>query len=452
MSKKLKILVVDDEEAMLEVLQLRLSDWGYEVETARDGREGSRLAERFRPHLVISDVVMPELSGLELLEKLKSGDDGREVILITAHGTVDVAVEAMKQGARDFITKPLNYAKLKSLVDAVRQDFKRREETCKLMSDLKKGAGFGDFVGQSKAMRKVYELIRSMAETDASILITGESGTGKELAARTIHQLSKRAAGPFVAVNTAAIPADLMESEIFGHEKGAFTGATDVRAGCFELAHEGTLLLDEIGEMPPALQPKLLRILEDGKVRRLGGKEEFLVDVRVLTATNRDPLESIESGRLRADLYYRVNVFNIHLPPLRERGGDTSLLAQHFVKLFNRKHGSQVTAMRESAARILDQYSWPGNVRELRNVMERAVVLAGKGWIESHHLPPYLLNPQAERKNELVFPEGLTAAEAEKALILTTLKRVDNNKAEAARQLGLDVKTIRNKLKSYGMA
>ncbi len=448
----MKILVVDDEEAMLEVLAMRLEAWGHQVKTARDGKEGCDLVDSYHPEVVISDVIMPEISGLELLRKLKAGDATREVILITAHGAVDLAVEAMKAGARDFVEKPIDNAKLRALLEAVQRDIKRRRQSQELMGELKKGSRFGEFIGASKAMLAVYEMIESMSETEASVLITGESGTGKEVAARAIHRLSRRSDGPFVAINTAAIPADLMESEIFGHEKGAFTGASDVRPGCFELADGGTLFLDEIGEMPAALQPKLLRILEDGKTRRLGGKEELHFDARVVTATNRDPAESIKDGRLRQDLYYRINVFNIHLPPLREREGDVPLLAQHFLLQFNQKHDTRIEAIRDDTMEVLEKYAWPGNVRELRNVLERAVVLAREGWVELAHLPPYLLSPNREARGEVVFPEGLTAAEAEKELILTTLKRVDNNKAEAARQLGLDVKTIRNKLKSYGLS
>ncbi len=456
----MKILVVDDEAAILEVLRMRLEAWGHEVTTASDGAEACRLAESFGPDVVISDVVMPELSGLDLLRKLKANDPGREIILITAHGTVGQAVEAMKRGARDFVEKPLQSGsggaslihKLEPVLKSVEEDLKVRRERLEAASELEHEAGFGEFVGNSDAMREVYRLLRSMAQTDASILVTGESGTGKELAARTIHRLGGRAEGPFVAINTAAIPADLMESEIFGHEKGAFTGATDVRAGCFELADKGTLFLDEIGEMPAALQPKLLRVLEDGKVRRLGGKQEHRFDVRLLTATNRDPEEAIREGRLRRDLYYRVNVFNIHLPPLRERKGDVPLLARHFLSLFNRKHEARVEAIDERAMGALEDYPWPGNVRELRNVMERAVVLTREGAIQPAHLPPPLLSPAAEgHEGTVVFPEGWTVADMEKELILTTLRRVDNNKAEAARQLGLDPKTIRNKLKSYGL-
>jgi transcriptional regulator with PAS, ATPase and Fis domain len=298
-------------------------------------------------------------------------------------------------------------------------------------------------------MVEVYDLIQSLSSTDASVLITGESGTGKELAARTIHRLGKRAGGAFIAVNSAAIPETLIESEVFGHEKGAFTGAVGTRSGCFELANGGTLFLDEIGEMPLQLQPKLLRVLEDGKVRRLGGKQEFEFDVRVLAATNQDPRTAIQEGRLREDLYYRLTVFTVNLPPLRDRKEDIPLLAQHFIGEFNKKHSTNVETLRDDALEMLMTYSWPGNVREFRNVMERALILSRGEWIESFHLPPYLRNPSTESSTKIVLPLGITAAEAERELILKTLEKTGHNKAEAARQLGLDVKTIRNKLKAY---
>lgn len=447
----MRILVVDDEEAMREVLNMRLDQWGYSVQVAQDASEAQKAIRTFKPEIVISDVVMPEVSGLEFLKSLQEGEPHRAVILITAHGTVDMAVEAMKEGARDFLTKPIDYSKLKALLDAVEDEIRLRRDSRKLVSKIEKGSGFGPFVGTSKPMRELYELIKKLAATDASVLITGESGTGKELVARTLHDLSGRSEGPFIALNMAAIPSELMESEIFGHEKGAFTGAADVREGCFELAHGGTLLMDEIAEMPAALQPKLLRVLEDGIVRRLGGKREFNFDARVLASTNRDPQLSVKEGRLREDLYYRLNVFTVDLPPLRERKGDIPLLAQHFVGEFNRKHGALVEGLREETSHILESYSWPGNVRELRNIMERAVVLARKNWIEPSHLPPYLYRAEPEAADKIVLSVGISAADAEKALILRTLEKAENNKAKAARWLGVDVKTIRNKLKAYGI-
>jgi DNA-binding NtrC family response regulator len=450
-NRKTKILVVDDEEAMREVLEMRLQDWGFDVRVACDGMEGEALAQSYDPDVVISDIVMPEFSGLDLLRSLKADRPDRPVVLLTAQGSIDLAVEAMKQGAQDFITKPLDYGKLRAILEAAESELELRRKSQRLVSQLEQDSGFGDFIGRSKPMRQIYQLIENLSVTDASVIITGESGTGKELAARTIHQMSSRASGPFVAVNAAAIPENLMESEILGHEKGAFTGAVGLRAGCFELANRGTLFLDEIAEMPHPLQPKLLRVIEDRRVRRVGGSHEFSVDVRVIAATNKDPWAAVESGRLREDLYYRLNVFTISLPLLSERKGDIPLLAQHFIREFNRKHNTQVEGLRENALELLKGYPWPGNVRELKNIMERAVILARGSWIESNHLPAYVTGPNAGSASKIVLPVGVTAAEAEKELILKTLKGAGNNKAEAARQLGLDVKTIRNKLKAYGL-
>ena len=447
--RKTKVLIVDDEPAIREVLEMILQEWGYEVRLAADGAEAKQLVESYDPEIVISDVVMPQLSGLDLLRCLKAGNPSRPVILVTAHASIDLAVESMKQGAQDFITKPMDYPKLRAILKAAESDIQTRQTSKKLTSQLERGSGFGEFVGTSKAMREVYDLIVSLSSSDAAALITGESGTGKELAARTIHRLSKRANGPFIPVNSAAIPETLIESEIFGHEKGAFTGAITTRPGCFELANGGTLFLDEIGEMPLQLQPKLLRVLEDGRVRRLGGKQEFEFDVRVIAATNQEPRNAIQEGRIREDLYYRLTVFTVHLPPLRDRKEDIPLLAQHFIGEFNKKHGTNVEALREDALEMLMNYSWPGNVREFRNVMERALILSKSEWIETFHLPPYLRNPGTESYSKIVLPLGITAAEAERELILKTLEKTGHNKAEAARQLGLDVKTIRNKLKTY---
>jgi DNA-binding NtrC family response regulator len=447
--RKTKVLIVDDEPAIREVLEMILQEWGYDVRLASDGAEAKQLVESYDPEIVVSDVVMPQLSGLDVLRCLKAGNPTRPVILVTAHASIDLAVESMKQGAQDFITKPMDYPKLRAILKAAESDIQTRQTTKKLNSQLERGSGFGEFIGTSKVMREVYDLIVSLSSSDASALITGESGTGKELAAGTIHRLSKRADGPFIPVNSAAIPETLIESEVFGHEKGAFTGAVGTRPGCFELANGGTLFLDEIGEMPLQLQPKLLRVLEDGKVRRLGGKQEFDFDVRVIAATNQEPRQAIQDGRLREDLYYRLTVFTVHLPPLRDRKEDIPLLAQHFVAEFNKKHGAHVEALREDALEMLMAYSWPGNVREFRNVMERALILSKGEWIEISHLPPYLRNPSAESSTKIVLPLGITAAEAERELILKTLEKTGHNKAEAARQLGLDVKTIRNKLKTY---
>ncbi len=447
---KPRLLIVDDEPALREVLSLRIEGWGFDTLTAADGTEARAVIERHDPDLVISDVVLPDLSGLELLKRLKGQDGLRPVILITAHGSIDAAVDAMKRGADDFLTKPLDYTKLQVTVRAALEDLRRHREIGRVESMLDTEPGFGALIGTSPSMREVYHLIEQLAENDASAIITGESGTGKELAARTIHDMSARSEGPFVAINTAAIPDGLVESEVFGHEKGAFTGATHPRPGCFELAHGGTLLLDEIAEMPATMQPKLLRILESSRTRRVGGTREKSFDVRVLAATNRDPARAVKDRKLREDLLYRLNVFHVGLPPLREHMEDLPLLAQHFVRIFNEKHEARVSGVGEEACKHLEAYRWTGNVRELRNVLERATILARTGWIEPTHLPPYLREPDDEKQEAVVLPLGISAAEAEKRLILKTLEAVGHNKSAAARQLGIDVKTIRNKLKLYG--
>ena len=450
-SNALKILVVDDDAAIREVIEMRLEKWGFDVCLAEDGARGEEMALSCNPDIVISDVVMPGVSGMELLRRLKAGNPERPVILITAQATVDWAVEAMKQGAHDFITKPIDYEKLKELLKSVGREVSERREAGRLfLSQLESVSGFGDFIGGSKAMRETYSLIDRIARSDAAVIITGESGTGKELAARTIHAMSRRAAGPFIAVNSSAIPEHLMENELFGHEKGAFTGASGVQAGCFELSDRGTLFLDEIAEMPPALQPKLLRVLEDRKVRRIGGMREFNFDVRVLAATNREPREAVASGKLREDLFYRLNVFTLTLPPLRERTSDIPLLVQAFIQRANVRHNSNVQACRTETLDLLKSYSWPGNVRELKNIVERAVILAGSAWIEPSHLPAYIHDaPYEKTASGFAAAKGVTAADAEMELIMKTLRATGNNKAEAARRLGLDVKTIRNKLKAH---
>ncbi len=449
-ARKKKILVVDDDDAIRESLQVLLNTWGFDVLQAPDAMKATEMADRQDPDIVITDVVMPEISGLELLRMLKAGNPHRAVLLLTAQGSIDMAVEAMKQGARDFLTKPItDLPKLKALLDDAEEEIEMRRKSQRLSAKVE-GEGNTGFIGSSKAMRDVFSLIASVATRDVSVMITGESGTGKELVARSIHRLSRREAKPFVALNAAAIPETLMESELFGHERGAFTGAVNMRQGCFEQANQGTLFLDEIAEMPLSLQPKLLRVLSDGRVRRLGGSHEFEFDVRVVAATNRDPLKAIEEGRLREDLYYRLNVVPILLPPLRDRREDIPLLVQFFINEFNRKHQLEIEGLKDDAAELLQNYSWPGNVRELRNVIERTVVLAKDAWLAAADLPPYLRTPHSSDK--LIFPVGATTvADAERELILKTLEKAGNNKAEAARQLGVDVKTIYNKLRSYNI-
>ena len=446
------VLVVDDEPAMREVLETRLEGWGYRVLLAADAESARALVLRDLPDLVLSDVVLPGLTGIELLSALKSGDPSRPVVLITAHGSVDTAVEAMKLGASDFLTKPLDPERLQRTLAAALDERERLREVHRLESTLAETAGLGPLVGVSPAMQEVHRMVRAVAASDASILVSGESGTGKELVARAVHDLSPRRSGPFVAINAAAIPEGLTESELFGHERGAFTGATTAREGCFERADGGTLFLDEITEMPVGLQTRLLRVLEEGRLTRVGGSRPIPFSVRVVAATNREPAAAVEGGRLRRDLYYRLNVFHIALPPLRDRGDDVILLAHHFLRVFNDKHGMDVRGFDDGARELLRGFTWPGNVRELRNLVERAVILAGRGWIEPAHLPPDLRRPSSAPGEIVAVPVDATVAEAERLLILDTLERVGHNKAEAARRLGVDVKTIRNKLRQYRRA
>ncbi|GAB4121009.1 MAG: sigma 54-interacting transcriptional regulator [Acidobacteriota bacterium] len=445
-----RVLVVDDDPAMRQVLRIRLEKWGHTVETCEDGPSAVARTRAWDPEIVITDLVMPGPSGIDLLRDLKGENPSRAVVLITAHGEVDQAVEAMKAGASDFVTKPLDYTHLQSLLAEIEDRQRYSQEARRLRSQLAGGGDFGPFVGRSPAMKELYRLLADAAPAGTPVLLTGPSGTGKELAARTLHQLSPRAEGPFLPVNSAAIPAELMESELFGHEKGAFTGALTSRPGCFELAHLGTLFLDEIGEMPPRLQAKLLRILEDHKVRRIGSRQEIEVDVRIVAATNRDPVAAVESGDLREDLFFRLNVFAIELPALKDRKGDLPLLVQHFLSQFNERHGTALEGISPDVERLFEGYMWPGNVRELRNVLERAVVLAKEGWIEPIHLPPYLRRSNRRDDAQVVIEAGTPLAEAERRLIRKTLEQVGGNKAEAARRLGVDVKTLRSKLRAAG--
>jgi DNA-binding NtrC family response regulator len=441
-------LVVDDDPDVQEILQICLKQWGFDVAVASDGEEGGKLTDSYDPDIVLSDVMMPDISGIELLQSLQANDSTRPVILMTGYSTVDMAVEAMKEGARDFLTKPLDYPKLKSILEAVQKELKAIKQSRKLSSQLTR-TGCKPLVGASKPMKELDALIRSVSGSDASALIYGESGTGKEVVARCLHDYGKPAAGPFIALNMAAIPKELIESELFGHAKGAFTGATEERPGCFELADKGTLFLDEIAEMPVDLQTRLLRVLEDSKIRRLGSSDEFEVDVRIIAATNQRPKLAVEKGALREDLYFRLNVISFALPPLRERKEDIPLLVQHFIEEFNRKHDLKVEAVRDEAMRLLKRYSWPGNVRELKNAIERSVIVArGSSWIEIHDLPPYVQNPAKE--DVLVLPPDVTTARAQKELLLKALEKAGQNKTEAARELGVDVRTLSNMLRAFG--
>jgi len=369
-------------------------------------------------------------------------------VLLTAQGSVETAVEAIKEGAYAYLTKPIDPQRLKIMLDKIveRQDTLREVKT--LRRQLREQGSFGSMIGSSPSMRKVYQIVEQAAPTSASVLIWGESGTGKELVAKTIHQLSPRTHQPFVPINCAAIPETLLESEIFGHEKGAFTGATDRREGCFELADRGTLFLDEIAEMTPATQVKLLRVLQERTFRRLGGRHEQTVDVRVLAATNVVPIEAVKNGKLREDLFYRLHVFAIELPPLRQRKEDLPLLIQSFITEFNSRNNKRVSAVEPAAMKLLEHYHWPGNVRELRNVVERAVILSSGEFLELKHLPPYVTETPAPPPptGGAALTPGMTVEEAENRLIMLTLEHARGNKTRAAEILGISLKTLHNKL------
>ncbi len=448
---KHRILVADDEAASRKGLKALLSNWGYEVEEASDGEEALQRAVAFLPAVVVADLVMPKLDGLGLLKAIQEELPFATVIILTGHGTIETAVDAMKHGAYDYATKPVDVPRLRILIQRALEKGEAVREVTLLRRRLKKVWGFGKLVGKSKAMQEVYRLIDLAAPTSAPVLISGESGTGKELVAHILHELSPRGQRAFVAVNCSAIPESLLESEIFGHERGAFTGAMERRVGCFELANEGTIFLDEIAEMSTATQAKFLRILEDGTVRRLGGKQEIKIDVRVLAATNKDPLKAIKDGALREDLYYRLNVFTLPLPALRERGEDIPLLIQAFVEELNVKYEKRIKSVDEVALQTLLRHPWPGNVRELRNTIERAMIVCETDLVASRHLPPSIASEtKGDGPDSITVPFGISLEEAEKDLIRRTLASVNNNKTKAAEILGISLKTLHNKLHRYG--
>jgi DNA-binding NtrC family response regulator len=456
MNQDEKVLIVEDEENERTGLAELITSWGYRTETARDGVEGVEKAAAWSPAIVITDLKMPRMGGMELMEQLAAQSQTVAVIMVTAQGTIDSAVQAMRTGAYDYITKPIDTNRLRTILQKASELLSTRTELEVTRRKLRETGSLGQLVGASKRMREIFHLIEMVSPSTASVLITGASGTGKELVARTVHELSPRKNKAFVPINCAAIPETLIESEIFGHEKGAFTGAIERRTGCFELAEGGTLLLDEIGEMPVATQAKLLRVLEDRKLRRLGSKVETTVDVRVLAATNKVPEEAVANGELRQDLYYRLNVFNIHMPPLREHKEDIPDLVQSLLAEMSSKHGRKVTAVSEAVLNVFGNYSWPGNVRELRNTLERAVIVCEAGMVETRHLPPgfgqITVRPGANDPDAVRLGVGTTVEEAEKLLILKTLEATSNNKTRAAEILGISLKTLHNKLKEYGNA
>jgi DNA-binding NtrC family response regulator len=452
-----RVLVVDDEESQRTALAGMIALWGYGVETAADGQEALDKLAIFDAHVIVTDLMMPRMDGQELLRRLKLHGDAPPAIVQTAFGNLETAVNVVHDlGAFWYLNKPIASQELRLLLERAAAQSRLTERNELLERQLSYNGVLGEMVGASQKMQEVFALIQQVAPSRAAVLITGESGTGKELAARAIHALSPRRAGPFVAINCAAMPDTLMESELFGHEKGAFTGAVERRAGCFELAQNGTVLLDEIGDMPVGTQAKLLRVLEDGRVRRLGGKAEVQLDVRVIAATNSPLDNAIREGKFREDLFYRLNVFPIPLPPMRDRKEDLPVLISALLEDLNRKHGTKVTDIAPDVQDRLRVYNWPGNVRELRNVLERAVILAGEGTLQASHLPPGFggapvpASSLTSDSGELRVPVGYTIEQAERALIELTLEHTRHNKTRAAEILGISQKTLFNKLKEYG--
>jgi DNA-binding NtrC family response regulator len=453
LERKDRVLIVEDEDNARKGYEQLLQRWGYDVLGVASAEEVLARFAGYQPDTLIADVELPGMNGLDLLKQLGSELQGVPAIIITGKGNEERVVAAIEAGAFWYIEKPLKGPVLRALLDRALSKARDARQLAVLQRQLRESGRLGDLVGGTKPMQEVMRIVEMAAPSSASVLITGETGAGKEIVARTIHRLSPRAGGPFVAINCSAIPETLMESEIFGHERGAFTGAAERRIGCFELADGGTLLLDEIGEMPAPTQAKLLRVLEDRKVRRLGSKTETPVDVRVLAATNKDPEQAVGNGQLRQDLYFRLNVFHIHLPPLREHKDDIPLLVEHILRDVNAKHGKHVRGIGAEVLDIFMGHTWPGNIRELRNALERAVIMCEKDLITRACLPPEFGKIAAKGTSDLStikFPVGTTVDAMERELILQTLSATGNNKTRAAELLGISLKTLHNKLKEYG--
>ena len=439
-----RLLIVDDEKNIREGLAAALQMEGYNVVTAIDGTEGWQRFEKGDIDLVVTDLRMPGLSGEELQRKIETANPGFPVIILTGHGTVENAVEAMRNGAYDFLAKPVNLDHLSMLVKRALANHELTLKHKNLEEELEKNNKFKTMVGSSTAMHQVFDMISRAAPSKASILLTGESGVGKELVADALHELSPRKGKPFIKVHCAAIPDSLIESELFGHEKGAFTGAVSRRRGRFELAHEGTLFLDEIGEIDQNIQIKLLRILQERKFERVGGEETIEADVRIIAATNRDLKAEIEKGMFREDLYFRLNVVNITIPPLRERKDDLPLLISIFLREFSKENGKNIDGFDDKARMVLYGYNWPGNVRELRNCIESSVVMAKGNIITETDLPPTVRAHSDE--GWIRIPLGTTMDESERIIIRDTLAFLKGNKSKTAEMLGIGRKTLHRKL------
>jgi len=442
-----KVLIADDEAAITAGLSAILSDEGYDVEIAADGQKALERLSEERYGVVLADLKMPKLDGLALLRELQQKQIPTECIIITGQATVDSAVQAMQQGAYDYIEKPLNAEKLnrlKALIPKAVDKFNVQQKNRELTSKLEGLTHYGELTGQSDSMREVYQVIDAVAPSTASVLILGESGTGKELVARAVHSKSDRAKGPFFALNCAALPKEILENELFGHEKGAFTGSTNEKPGAFEMASSGTIFLDEVAEMSPDIQVKLLRALETRMVRRLGGKKEIQVDIRIVAATNKDLQKAIAEGELREDLYYRLAVVQIDLPPLRERSQDVQLLATEFLHRYASQNGKHISDFDTAAWDWILSYHWPGNVRELKNAVERSVIMARGEKIALNDIMPRHLRNAAEVPASVTIPVGSSVSDARRQLVLKTFASTGGDASRTAKLLGVSPDEVRS--------
>ncbi len=451
---KTRILIVDDEVDALDLMEELFLKHGYETYTAKNGVEALDTIREKEPDILISDMVMPEMDGLKLLEKVRNKYPDLSVIMITAHGTIETAVDAMKKGARDYILKPLRLDEILAKVETISQLKSLIKENQYLREKLSQKYNFSNIIGKDKQMLELFDLVKDIAQTNSTVLITGESGTGKELFANAIHFNSERIKKPFVKVNCGVLAENLLESELFGHVKGAFTGAIRDKLGRFEMANGGTIFLDEIGDISPNMQLKLLRVLQEGEFERVGGTETIKVDVRIITATNRDLEKMMLSNEFRQDLYYRLNVIPIEVPPLRNRRDDIPLLITHFLTKFNEQFNKKIESIDDEVMQCLQDYDWPGNIRELENLLERAVVLNKTGSLTVRDFPPSITQKRGPHVDMDIDADATLndqVDEFEKQIIMKALRENSFNKLKTAEKLGIHRSTFMSKMKKYGM-
>ena len=451
MIREANILIIDDEKNQAEAIAESLTSIGYKCTTVTNGSEGLDIIRKDRIDVVITDLIMHGMDGMEILKETKEKSPESEVILITGYGTVENAVTAMQKGASTYLLKPINIKQLRAVVDKVVEKQNLVRNNIELHKQLEEKFGFTGIIGNSQQMHRIFNILKQISSTTATVLIVGESGTGKELIARAIHYNGSRKNNPFVALNSAAISETLLESELFGHEKGAFTGALYQRKGRFEYANNGTLFLDEIGDMPLSTQAKLLRVIEDGRIMRVGSNESIKIDARIVAATNKDLGELVKEGKFREDLYFRFNVICLRLPPLRERQDDIFLLTDVFIQEFSKKHGKIIEGITPEARKILFRYSWPGNIRELKNCIESMVVISQNGFLDFNDIPEHIYKNNKPALPGPVFPVGIPLEEMEKEVIKNTLAYVGGNRGETAKILGIGERTLYRKLDKYSL-